>query len=125
MAAAPATAEVMAAIVVTLAEQPVETCAALYLDGHNRLAGTRHIIGGKERVDISIRAIAIDALAFDARAVVIAHNHPSGDQRASADDLIFTRTLAQGLRAIGVTLADHLILARGGATTSLRAKGYL
>ena len=108
-----------------LADQLVETCAVLYIDAENRLAGMRHIVGGKDAVDVSIRSVVIDALAFDARSAVIAHNHPSGDHRASRTDLSFTRLLVQGLDAIDVALTDHIILARGGETTSLRATGFL
>ena len=121
----PVTAEIMSAIVAPLADRAAETCAVLYLDRLNRLVGLRHMVGTGQHVDVPIRSIAIDALGFDARAVLFAHNHPSGDARASHDDLLFTRRLAEGLAAIDVELVDHVIVARGGASTSLRARGHL
>ena len=121
----PVTAEIMSAIVAPLTDRAAETCAVLYLDRLNRFVGLRHMVGTGQHVDVPIRSIAIDALGFDARAVLFAHNHPSGDARASRDDLLFTRRLAEGLAAIDVELLDHVIVARGGASTSLRASGHL
>lgn len=119
-----ATAELMAGIFAPLADQPVETCAILYLDGQRRLVGMRHVVGRLNIIQLSPRTVAADALAFEARAAVMAHNHPSGDPSPSQADLVFTRQLVRGLEALGVSLGDHVILARGGMT-SLRAKGLL
>lgn len=119
-----ATAALMTGIFAPLAQRPVETCAILYLDAAGRLAGARHVVGTHGTVELSIRTVVADALAFAAQAVVMAHNHPSGDPRPSAADLSFTRRLALCLEAIGVTLSDHVVLAQGGMT-SLRARGLL
>lgn len=119
-----ATAALMTGIFAPLACRPVETCAILYLDGAGRLVGTRHVVGTLAAIDLSIRTIAADALAFGARRAVMAHNHPSGDPRPSQADLAFTRRLAFGLDAIGVRLSDHVIMA-GEAITSLRQEGRL
>lgn len=84
----------------------------------------RHVAGGRGDVGLSIRRIAADALVFDATAVVLAHNHPSGDSRPSERDLAFTRALAAGLAAVAVELVDHLVIG-GDSVTSLRAIGTL
>jgi DNA repair protein RadC len=63
-------------------------------------------------------------LAFDARLMLMAHNHPSGDPRPSGDDLQATRRLARMLDAIDVRLVDHLVMTHH-ATTSLRAEGLM
>ena len=101
-----------------------ETVGIAYLDPKRRILGLRHVAGGRGQVGLSIRRIAADALAFDAAAVVIAHNHPSGDARPSERDLAFTRELARGLAALEVDLVDHLVIA-GETVTSLRADGAL
>lgn len=119
-----ATAELISSIFAPLADRPVETCAILYLDAQRRLVGVRHVVGTVGQVSLSVRRIAADALAFDACAAVMAHNHPSGDPRPSEGDLGFTRALARGLHALGVRLSDHVVLARDGLT-SLREKGLL
>ncbi len=84
----------------------------------------RHVVGGRDQVAISIRTVAVDALAFGAHGVIIAHNHPSGDATPSARDVAFTRALAAGLRTLEVVLLDHLVIA-GDELTSLRAMGIV
>ncbi|BCA63927.1 hypothetical protein HMP09_3161 [Sphingomonas sp. HMP9] len=107
-----------------LGEPCVEMVAVAYLDPNRRLLGMRHVVGGRDHVAISIRTIAVDALAFDAVGVVMAHNHPSGDATPSARDLAFTRALAAGLRTLEVVLVDHLVIA-GDRVTSLRTMGVV
>ena len=101
-----------------------EMAALAYLACDGRLLGLRHTAGERDRIALPIRAVAADALTLNATAVVLAHNHPSGDPRPSDADLAFTRRLARGLDALGVTLHDHLVLA-GEAMTSLRQHGLL
>ena len=101
-----------------------ETVAVAYLDPNRRLLGMRHVVGGRDHVVVSIRRIAADALAFDARGVVMAHNHPSGDATPSDRDLAFTCALAAALRTLEVVLVDHLVIA-GERVTSLRAMGVV
>ncbi len=84
----------------------------------------RHVVGGRDQVAISIRTVAVDALAFDACGVIVAHNHPSGDATPSVRDVAFTRALAVGLRTLEVVLLDHLVIA-GDEVTSLRAVGVV
>jgi len=95
-----------------------------YLDRGHRLIGMRHVTGGRDWLVLSVRTVAADALAYEASAVMLAHNHPSADPTPSAADLAFTRRLGRALDALGVRLLDHLVLAVGGHT-SLRARGYL
>ena len=84
----------------------------------------RHVVGGRDEVTISIRAVAVDALAFGAHGVILAHNHPSGDATPSERDVAFTRALAAGLRTLEVVLLDHRVIA-GDEVTSLRATGIV
>ena len=84
----------------------------------------RHVVGGRDHVVFSIRTIAVDALAFGAVGVVMAHNHPSGDATPSARDVAFTRAVAAGLRTLDVALLDHLVVA-SDQVTSLRAMGMV
>ena len=71
-----------------------------------------------------MRAVARDAVMFDAARIVMAHNHPSGDPTPSKADIRVTRRLARALAALGAPLVEHLILARSGGT-SLRAAGVI
>ena len=108
-----------------LAEEALEVVALVYLDADQRVLGMRHSRSqSSSALDLPIRAIAADALAFDACGVVMAHNHPSGDHTPSQADRDATRLLARGLDALGVRLLDHLVVARSGIT-SFRALGLL
>ena len=102
-----------------------ESAAFVYLDTEQRVLGMRHTRSdAHDRLDMPIRAIAADALALDAKAVVMAHNHPSGDATPSAADREATRMLARALDGLGIRLLDHLVVTRSGVS-SFRALGLL
>ncbi|WP_097062625.1 JAB domain-containing protein [Sphingomonas guangdongensis] len=101
-----------------------EMAGVAYLDGSGRLLGLRHVAGGRDWSAVPPRTVVTDALAFDARAAVVAHNHPSGCACPSEADRAFTRVLAQALAAVEVRLHDALILTVE-ETTSFRALGLL
>lgn len=108
-----------------LAEARSEIAAFAYLARDGRLLGMRHLHGEHaDMVDIPVRCVVADALTFDAAAVVMAHNHPSGNPTPSAADRAATRRLLAALEPIEVRLIDHLVLAQGG-TASFRALGWL
>jgi DNA repair protein RadC len=60
------------------------------------------------------------AIAVGACALLIGHNHPSGDVTPSSEDLDVTRRLAEAGRLLGVTLLDHIVWERGGPFHSIR-----
>jgi DNA repair protein RadC len=66
------------------------------------------------------RKVVQAALAMGATSAIVAHNHPTGVSLPSAADAAVTRRLAQALRTLDCPLDDHLVIARGGAWTSLR-----
>ncbi|MDG2533302.1 JAB domain-containing protein [Sphingomonas sp. HITSZ_GF] len=108
-----------------LAREPVEVLAFVYLGVEQQVLGMRHVRSRhRDRLDLPIRAIAADALAFDATALVMAHNHPSGDPTPSEADREATRRLARALDPLGVQLLDHLVVAARGIT-SFRSLGFL
>lgn len=108
-----------------LAEEAVEVVAFVYLDADQRVLGMRQSrSGGPDTHDISVRDIAIDALAHDAVAVVMAHNHPSGDAEPSRADREATRRIAGALKPLGIRLVDHLVITRA-KVTSFRTLGLL
>lgn len=101
-----------------------EFAGVAYLAHDRRVLGTRLIRGGSDWVSVSARTLTIDALAFGAGGVVVAHNHPSGDIRPSVHDFAHARRVARALGAVDVRLVDHLVIA-GDRVTSLRALGVL
>ena len=101
-----------------LARERTEVAAFAYLGEDQRLLGLRHARAElPDRIELPIRAIVADVLALDALAVVMAHNHPSGDPTPSTADREVTRMLARTLAPLGVRLIDHLVLARDGSTS--------
>ena len=111
-------------LIAPIAQQPFEVCIMLYIDSPGRLAGMRHVRGARDVLAVPIRSFVADAIAFDANAAIMAHNHPSGDCSASRADIALTSRLARAFGAVGVALLDHLVVA-GAGSTSLRAQGYL
>lgn len=101
-----------------------EVMGALYLDTRNRLIAEGEIYRGTlNRAAAEPRAILKRGLLGDAAGFILFHTHPSGDPSPSAEDLAFTRRVAQAGEVVGVRLVDHLILAAGGRWLSLRSRG--
>jgi DNA repair protein RadC len=107
------------------AEGGTEMVAVVHLDGEQRLlAVTIEEPGRRDAVELPIGAILATALRLGATAIVVAHNHPSGDAGPSDEDIRSTRALAEAAAAIGVRLHDHLVFA-GEECSSLRELGLL
>lgn len=107
-----------------LGRLPREIAAVAYLDPEWRLLRLRHVAGRRDEVSLPARRIVRDVLGCGAAALVLAHNHPSGEAEPSGADLRLTRALAQLLHPLGVSFVDHLILARD-RVVSLRDRGFL
>lgn len=100
-----------------------EQCRAVLLDTKHRLLDTVLVsVGSVDHTFMSPREILRDALLANASALVVAHNHPSGDPEPSRDDEAVTRRLAGAADVVGVELLDHLVVA-GGRWTSLARRG--
>ena len=65
------------------------------------------------------------ALLAGASALLVAHNHPSGDPEPSADDLALTRRLVSAGNLLGIELLDHIVLGENGRFVSLRDRGVI
>jgi DNA repair protein RadC len=101
-----------------------EVMGALYLDTRNRLKELVELYRGTlNRAAVEPRGLLKRGLEVDAAGFVVFHTHPSGDPEPSAEDLAFTRRLADAAEVVGVRLVDHLILAHGGRWVSLRQRG--
>jgi DNA repair protein RadC len=104
--------------------QSRETLWVAHLDDESRCLHLSHHAGDASAVDFPLREIVIDAALHRSSALLIAHNHPSGDARPSEPDLRATRRLATVAEALHCSLLDHLIFG-GSECTSLRRLGYL
>jgi len=109
----------------TMARREAEHFRVLYLDARNRLiADEEQGRGTVNHVPAYPREIAKRALEFNASALILVHNHPSGDQTPSQADITMTETIRQAIQVFGMDLHDHLIIGREGAF-SFRNAGYL
>lgn len=109
-----------------LAGRETEALAVIGLDLRGRSVGAEILTTGSDRYCIvEPRQIFRWALLHNAAAVLIAHNHPSGDPSPSVQDRDVTRRVASAGRAIGIRLADHLVLADPDRWSSLAEAGEL
>lgn len=109
----------------SMAHEPVEQLRVLYLNTKNRLLQDETVIEGSINVaPIYPREIMRRALEIGATALILAHNHPSGDPKPSSDDIRVTRLVAAAAAALDIRLHDHVIVARSG-WTSFSAAGLL
>jgi DNA repair protein RadC len=98
----------------------------LALDGKNRLRSARRVAqGGLHACVITPRDIFRSALTEAATAIVLVHNHPSGDPAPSPSDASMTRLLADLGGLLGVPLVDHVILTPDGGHCSMLNLGIL
>lgn len=81
--------------------------------------------GGMAHASVDRRCALRDALLLGAANIIIAHNHPSGDPEPSPDDVVMTRELKEGARAVGLNLLDHIVLGSGDRWASLCKLGLL
>lgn len=102
--------------------QSKEHFHALYLDTRRHLIASETVsVGTLDTSLVHPREVFRPAIAHRASAVLVAHNHPSGDPEPSAEDLALTRRLDQAARLLGLVLLDHLVVARRGVV-SLRER---
>jgi DNA repair protein RadC len=101
-----------------------EVMGAVFLDVRNRLLAEKEIFRGTLcRAAVEPRVILKEGLLQGASSVVLFHTHPSGDPSPSLEDLAFTRRMAEAGDAVGIQLADHLILGSTGRWVSLKERG--
>lgn len=100
-----------------------ERCVAALLDTRHRLVRVATVsVGSVDHTFMAPREILRDALLANASAIVLAHNHPSGDPEPSRDDESVTRRLVQAGRVVGLDVLDHLVVG-GSRWVSLARRG--
>jgi len=102
-----------------------ERLRILYLNAANRLlADEAEAEGTVNAARVLPRSIMRRALDLGATAMILVHNHPSGDPTPSRDDIEATRRIAEAARALDICVHDHVIVG-GSGWTSFRALGLL
>jgi DNA repair protein RadC len=87
----------------------------LFLDRKNRLiADERQQQGTVDHTPVYVREVVKRALELSATAVILVHNHPSGDPTPSRADIEMTRLIVEAAKPLGITIHDHLIIGRDG-----------
>ncbi len=108
-----------------MAHEAVEQLRLLFLDRKNTLiADEKQQQGTVDHTPLYTREVVKRALELGASALIVVHNHPSGDPTPSQGDIKMTRDVRDALEKIGVTLHDHLVIGRNGHE-SFRARGLL
>jgi DNA repair protein RadC len=102
-----------------------EVFLALYLDAHHALIGTEQLFRGTlTQTSVYPRELVKAALARNAAAVAVAHNHPSGNAEPSRADEFLTQTLRSALGLVDVRFLDHFVVA-GDQVVSFAERGLV
>lgn len=102
-----------------------EVFAVLFLDSQHRLIAFEELFQGSiDSCSVHPRQVVVRALAFNAAAVILAHNHPSGVAEPSGADRLITDRLRQVLELIDVRVLDHLVIGEG-RPISFAERGWL
>lgn len=98
-----------------MAFEPVEQFRILFLDKRNTLiADELQQTGTVDHTPVYPREVVKRALELSATAIILIHNHPSGDPTPSRADIDMTRQIADAAAPLGITVHDHLIIGRHG-----------
>lgn len=110
---------------IAMAHRETEQFRVLYLDRKNVLiADEEQAKGTVDHVPVYPREVVKRALEINASALILLHNHPSGDPTPSAEDITMTHKIEEAARALGITLHDHLVIGKS-TQISFRSEGLL
>ncbi len=110
---------------VAMAHEPVEQFRILFLDRKNVLiADEVQQRGTIDHTPVYPREIVKRALELNASAIILVHNHPSGDPTPSKGDIDMTREIQKATAALGIAIHDHVIVGKKGHT-SFKTLGLL
>lgn len=108
-----------------MAHRTTEEVRILFLNAKNLLIANEALWQGSvDEASVHVREVISRALALGATALIIVHNHPSGDPTPSTQDIRLTRDLVEAGRHMKVTVHDHVIVGSSGRT-SMRAMGLI
>ena len=102
-----------------------ENFILLLPDNSRRVLGWNLVSsGGASATIVDVAAIFQAALLGNAQSVILAHNHPSGNPKASTADIKLTKRAVKAGDLLGISVDDHIILYRGGYT-SMKNRGLI
>lgn len=98
-----------------MAFEAVEQFRILFLDKKNRLIRDEvQQVGTVDHTPVYPREVVKRALELSATAIILVHNHPSGDPTPSRADIEMTKTIVEVASSLGITVHDHIIIAKEG-----------
>jgi DNA repair protein RadC len=108
-----------------MAHRRTEEVRILFLNAKNMLIANEALWQGSvDEASVHVREVIARAIALGATALIIVHNHPSGDPTPSTQDIRLTRDLIEAGRHMKITVHDHVIVGAQGRT-SMRAQGLI
>lgn len=109
----------------TMAHRDIEQFRAFFLDTKNALIADEELARGTvNHVPVYPREVVKRALQVNASALILVHNHPSGDPTPSATDISVTKQIQAACEALGLVLHDHVIVGKS-CEISFRAEGLI
>ncbi len=108
------------------ADSPAEMFAVFHLSAQNHVIGWEVVTRGL--LDCSLihpREVFRSAIVRNAAALIVAHNHPSGQTEPSAEDLKVTRQLSEAGHTLGIPVLDHIIIGHDERFSSMAGRGVL
>jgi DNA repair protein RadC len=109
----------------TMAHRRTEEVRILFLNAKNMLIANEALWQGSvDEASVHVREVIARAIALGATALIIVHNHPSGDPTPSSQDIRLTRDLVEAGRHMKIAVHDHVIVGAQGRT-SMRAMGLI
>lgn len=110
--------EVFSHLQTLLADYEHEVFALLMLDSKHRVLGFHELFRGTlDGASVYPREVVKIALQYNAAAMILVHNHPSGDPEPSQADRVLTQKLKEALDLVGVRTLDHIVVGREGCTS--------
>lgn len=110
---------------VDLAHITVERVRVLHLNSKNMLIRDELMAEGSiDQAVIHVREVIRRAIDLGSAAIILVHNHPSGDPQPSRADIMLTRDIADAGKKLGIAVHDHVIIGAGGHS-SMRAMGLI
>jgi DNA repair protein RadC len=108
-----------------MAHNPIERVRVLYLNAKNVLIRNELMSEGSvDEAAVYVREVIRKALDYHASAIILVHNHPSGDPQPSSQDISLTRNIIEAARHLGISVHDHVIIGARGHS-SMRAMGLI
>ncbi len=108
-----------------LASITVERVRVLHLNSRNMLIRDELMAEGSiDQAVVHVREVIRRAIDFGSAAIILVHNHPSGDPAPSRADIQLTKQIVEAGRVLGISVHDHIIIGANGHS-SMRSSGLL